>query len=226
MSLVLPEIAPPPAGERATAPPRRVVFIDKDGTLVENVPYNVDPGLLRFVPGAAEGLRALAAAGWTLLLATNQSGIARGHFTRAQFARLQQALERKLRIEAGVHLLDVLVCPHAPGPNGSPMCLCRKPAPGMLLRAARKYRIDLAGSWMVGDTLDDVEAGRRAGCRSILFDNGGETVWRRTPLRRPDAKVSDWASVVETILAADRAAAAAGPATTAFGSSPPGTPRG
>lgn len=197
-----------PPATRAAAPLRRVVFVDKDGTLVENVPYNVDAALQRFMPAALPGLKALAERGFDLLVVTNQSGLARGYFTRAQFARLQHALERKVRDECGVALLDFLVCPHAAGPNGSPMCLCRKPAPGMLLRAARKHRIDLAKSWMVGDTLDDVEAGRRAGCRTVLFDSGGETVWRRTPLRRPDAVCRDWDDVVHHILAAEKAAAA------------------
>ncbi len=186
-------------------PLKPAVFVDKDGTLVENVPYNVDPGQVRFLPAAMEALRALQGQGYALFVASNQSGLARGYFTRAQFARLQHAIERRLRDEAGVLLTDFLICPHAAAPNGSPQCLCRKPAPGMLLRAARKHRLDLAKSWMVGDTLDDVEAGRRAGCRALLFDSGGETVWRRTPLRKPDAVCHDWDEVVHQILATEPA---------------------
>lgn len=189
-----------------TGPLKPAVFVDKDGTLVENVPYNVDPGQVRFLPAAMEALRALQDHGYALFVASNQSGLARGYFTRAQFARLQHGIERRLRDEAGVTLTDFLICPHAASPTGGPMCLCRKPAPGMLLRAARKHRLDLAKSWMVGDTLDDVEAGRRAGCRGILFDNGGETVWRRTPLRKPDAVVQDWDDAVHRILATEAAA--------------------
>lgn len=181
------------------APERAAVFVDKDGTLLENVPYNVDPALVRFLPGALEAMAALAAQGWALLLATNQSGLARGCFTRSQFAQLQGALQRRLRDEAGVELLDVLVCPHAPAPTGAPDCLCRKPAPGMLLRAALRHRIDLGRSWMVGDTLDDVEAGHRAGCRSLLLDSGGETLWRRSPLREPDGVCGDWPQVLARI---------------------------
>jgi histidinol-phosphate phosphatase family protein len=198
--------APPPAS-------RAAVFVDKDGTLVENVPYNADPALLRFVPGACESLAALSAAGYALVLVTNQSGLAHGYFTRAQFAQLQNVLQQRLRDEAGVELLDFVVCPHAPGPGGAPACLCRKPAPGMLLRSARKYRLDLARSWMVGDTLDDVEAGRRAGCRTVLFDSGGETLWRRSPLRKPSARCTEWAEIVQLILASrDGATATEGPA--------------
>lgn len=198
-------------------PERAAVFVDKDGTLVENVPYNVDPALLRFMPGVFEALAALAAQGYALLLATNQSGLARGYFTRSQFALLQGALEKRLREEAGIELLDVLVCPHAPADNGAPDCLCRKPAPGMLLRAALRHRIDLSRSWMVGDTLDDVEAGHRAGCRSLLFDSGGETKWRRSPLREPEGVCTHWSQVLAHIGGAARPApaAAATPATPA-----------
>ncbi len=188
-------------------PARAAIFVDKDGTLVDDVPYNADPALLRFKPGALAALSALAARGFVLLVASNQSGLARGFFTRVQFTLLQAVLERRLLEEAGVALLDVMICPHAPAADGTPQCPCRKPAPGLLLRAARRHRLDLGRSWMVGDTLDDVEAGHRAGCRSILFDSGGETLWRHTPLRRPEVCLGEWDEVVHHILAADAAPA-------------------
>lgn len=140
---------------------------------------------------------------------TDQSGLAHGRFTRGEFARLQQALQARLRDEAGVVLDDLAVCPHAPDAQGRPACLCRKPAPGQLLRMAQRHGIDLAASWMVGDTLDDVEAGHRAGAQGLLLDCGGETVWRRSPMREPDAVWRDWPAVAEH-LAAQRAAASAG----------------
>jgi len=201
---------PLPVVERG--PARVAVFIDKDGTLVENVPDNVDPSRLRFLPGALEALAALAAAGHALLVVTNQSGLALGSFTRAQFAQMQTALLRRLQQEAGVVLQDFVVCPHAPGAAGRPACLCRKPAPGMLLRAARMHNLDLANSWMVGDILDDIEAGRRAGCRTLLLDSGGETVWRLTPMRQPHAHCASWSEVTAHILQNAPAAAAPVPA--------------
>ena len=182
-------------------PVRPAVFIDKDGTLVENVPWNVDPALLRFHAGALPSLTALAAAGYALVIVTNQAGLAEGRFTRAEFDALRAALEARLHDEAGVRLAGFEFCPHAPAHDGSPACICRKPAPGMLLHAAQALRLDLANSWMVGDTLDDVEAGRRAGCRSILLDTQGETLWKRGPWREPDALLTDWDEVVHTILA-------------------------
>ncbi len=179
----------------ARAPLRPAVFIDKDGTLVENLPHNTDPRLLRFVPGAGEALARLQAAGLALVIVTNQSGLARGRFTRAEFARLQQILLQRLQEEFGVCIVGVEVCPHGPDSEGRPACLCRKPAPGMLIRAAQRHGLDLKRSWMVGDTLDDVEAGHRAGAGGLLLDSGAETVWRRSPLREPDERFFDWSTL-------------------------------
>jgi D-glycero-D-manno-heptose 1,7-bisphosphate phosphatase len=188
---------------------RPAVFVDKDGTLVHNVPYNVDPARLAFLPGAPEALAALAAAGFALVVVTNQSGLAEGRFSAGAFARLRAALRQRLG-EAGVELTDFLHCPHAPDAEGRPACLCRKPLPGMLLRAAHHHGLDLAASWIVGDTLDDIEAGRRAGCRGLLLDTGGETVWKRSPLRVPEHRLTDWIDVAEVILADRRGIARTG----------------
>jgi histidinol-phosphate phosphatase family protein len=195
-------------GPVSALPLRPAVFVDKDGTLIDDVPYNVDPSRLRFRPAAPEALSRLTEAGYALVIVSNQSGIAHGFFDEAQFARLRQALAQSLLERAGVRLTDFLHCPHAPGPDGAPMCDCRKPAPGMLREAARRHRLDLARSWMVGDTLDDVEAGHRAGCRSVLYDSGGETVWRDSRLRRPELCLSEWDEVVHHLLQAAVLAAA------------------
>jgi D-glycero-D-manno-heptose 1,7-bisphosphate phosphatase len=183
---------------------RPAVFVDKDGTLVDDVPYNVEPALLNFRPGTLAALATLAASGFALVIVTNQSGIARGLFDEAQFAALRSALLARIRREAGLAFTGFEHCPHAPGADGLPTCGCRKPMPGMLRRAALAHRLDLARSWMVGDTLDDVEAGHRAGCRSILYDSGGETVWRRSPARHPEAVIADWDEVAHWILASRR----------------------
>jgi len=188
--------------------PRRAVFLDKDGTLVEDVPYNVDPALLRFTPNAIEALQLLAGQGYALVVVSNQSGLARGLFDRAALARLQAALEAMLAREQ-VHLAGFYVCPHAPSADSRrPSCLCRKPAPGLLRQAARALQIDLARSWMVGDILNDVEAGRRAGCRTVLLDVGHETEWLRTPLRTPHHCARDLLEAARTIVAQGEPAAA------------------
>jgi D-glycero-D-manno-heptose 1,7-bisphosphate phosphatase len=183
----------------ARPPLRPCLFVDRDGTLVEDAPYNANPLLLRFMPGAGEALARLQRTGLALVLVTNQSGLARGRFTRAEFARLQQVLLQRLQTEFGVRIDSAEVCPHAPDDEGRPACLCRMPAPGMLIRAAQRHGLDLARSWMIGDTLDDVEAGHRAGCQGLLLDSGGETVWRRSPLREPDARFFDWTALADYV---------------------------
>jgi len=184
-------------------PPRRAVFLDKDGTLVEDVPYNVDPARLRLTPHAAEGLRLLQASGYLLIVVTNQPGLALGHFDRAALARLQAALVRLLAGQ-GVSLAGFHACPHAASADPKrPNCLCRKPAPGLLRQGAQAHGVDLARSWMVGDILHDVEAGRRAGCRTVLLDVGNETQWQMSPLRQPHHRCPDLLEAARTILRAD-----------------------
>lgn len=181
--------------------PRRAVFIDQHGALLKNAPHNVDPALLQFRPAAPPALQALAKAGFALLLVTNQSGLAHGHGTRRQCGVLQRALQQRLRDEACVQLLDVLVCAPAPGVDGTPACVCGKPTSGLLVQAARRHKLDLAASWLVGASLDDVEAGRRAGCRTVLLDPGSGTPWQRSPLRTPHSRLQDWDDVAHRILA-------------------------
>jgi histidinol-phosphate phosphatase family protein len=178
------------------------VFIDKDGTLVEDVPYNVDPALIRFTPNALEGLLLLADAGYQLIVVTNQPGIAFNLFDRAALTRLEKALGG-LMADAGVPLGGFYACPHAPFVAPAAGCLCRKPAPGLLRQAARAHNLALDRCWMVGDILDDVEAGQRAGCRTVLLDVGNETEWRMSPLRTPHHRAADLLKAAELILQSD-----------------------
>lgn len=163
---------------------RRAVFLDKDGTLVENVPYNVDPARIVLTANAGPGLRLLQRQGFRLIVVSNQPGVALGRFPESALARVRARLE-ELAAACGVRLEGFHYCPHAPGPGGLAPCSCRKPAPGLLLQAARVHGVDLPGSWLIGDILDDIEAGRRAGCKTILIDNGNETEWHVTPQRCP-----------------------------------------
>lgn len=183
----------------------RAVFLDKDGTLIEDVPYNVDPKQIRLTPGAVEGLRLLHGLGYRLVVISNQSGVARGYFAETALAAVEGRL-RELLAEVGVPLAGFYYCPHHP--QGivaayAVSCDCRKPQPGLIHRAAREHHIDLARSWFIGDILDDVEAGRRAGCRTILVDNGRETAWVLTPERRPHHTVADLAEAARLIARQD-----------------------
>ncbi len=186
-----------------TAPARRAVFLDKDGTLVEDIPYNVDPQKIRLALGAVEGLSALHENGYALIVVSNQSGVARGLFPERALREVEHSLRRQLAA-FGVPLAGFYYCPHHP--DGSVdgyavACRCRKPAPGMLRRAAAELGIDLSEAWMVGDILDDIEAGRRAGCRTVLIDNGNETEWRSGRLRQPHHRAADLAEAARLILA-------------------------
>jgi histidinol-phosphate phosphatase family protein len=169
------------------------VFLDKDGTLVEDVPFNVDPARVRLGPGAAEGLAALHAGGFLLVVVSNQSGVAGGLFPESALTGVWARLGALL---APVPLAGCYHCPHGPADG----CDCRKPEPGLLRRAAAELGIDLARSWMVGDILNDVEAGRRAGCRTVLIDNGNETEWAPGPDRRPHHTAPDLARAARVIL--------------------------
>lgn len=182
-------------------PQQRAVFLDQDGTLVEELPHNVNPSLLCFTPCAASALRRLSDQGWLLVVVTHQPGIAEGRFTEADFARLREGLVQKVRREAGVALAGVFHCPHAPGESGSPLCACRRPQSGLLRSAARALDIDLDRSWMVGDVLDDVEAGRGAGCRTIFVDRGTESEWRLSRWRVPHHSCADLLRAAEHIQA-------------------------
>ena len=171
------------------------VFLDKDGTLLEDVPYNVEPKKMRPAPGVMEGLRLLADTGLPLIVLSNQSGLAMGKFDEAGLATMLVRLRGIFR-EAGAELAGFHYCPHHPAAVISTyriQCECRKPSPGLFHVAAREHGIDLSRSWMVGDILDDIEAGRKAGCRSILIDNGNETEWMPGPWRTPDHTVADFA---------------------------------
>jgi D,D-heptose 1,7-bisphosphate phosphatase len=183
---------------------RAAVFLDKDGTLIVDVPYNVEPDLIRLADGAVDGLRLLHAAGYLLIVVSNQSGVARGYFDEAAIGPVEARL-RALLDAAGVPLAGFYYCPHHPdGPVSryATACACRKPAPGLLLHAAREHGVDLARSWMVGDILHDVEAGRRAGCRTVLLDVGNETEWDVVPSRVPDVVAGNLLDAARLIVGA------------------------
>jgi histidinol-phosphate phosphatase family protein len=187
---------------------RPAVFLDKDGTLVENVPFNADPSLVVLAPGAGEALRLLKRAGFALIVVSNQPGVGLGRFPAAALDGVTRRLNELLEPDEAAPDA-VYYCPHAPLEAGAGRlpCTCRKPAPGLLFRAAREHGLHLPSSWMVGDILDDVEAGRAAGCRTILLDNGGETEWRRSALRSPHHVARSLIEAARIIVAGAGAAA-------------------
>lgn len=184
----------------------KVVFLDKDGTLIENIPYNVDPEKIKFCPGVPEGLKSLGESGYQFVIVSNQSGVARGYFSEQALLPVIERIQEMMDL-AGTPLLDFTFCPHHPEgrvKEYSIDCPCRKPKPGMLLEAAQRYEIDLQNSWLIGDILDDVEAGKRAGCSTVLIDNGNETVWQMGSCRQPDFIALDFSQAANYILERDR----------------------
>ncbi len=188
---------------------KRAVFLDKDGTLIENVPYNVDRTRIRLRPGAVDALLLLVGLSYELIVVSNQPGVAMGLFPHGALAAVEEHLN-DLFLTHGFKLADCYWCPHHPEgvvADYAITCGCRKPLPGLLHAAAAEHGIDLAESWLIGDILDDVEAGKRAGCRTVLLDVGSETEWQRGALREPDIVAKDLLGAAEAIMHAARAPA-------------------
>jgi len=160
--------------DNAGKPLQRAVFLDRDGVI------NVEKGYLHriedfeFLPGVPQALRLLKEAGFLLVVVTNQSGVARGYYSLEAVHELHRHLQSELAV-AGVAIDGFYICPHHPehgSADSAGECDCRKPLPGMIGRAISDFRIDPARSYLVGDKLSDTEAGRAAGCRSLLVRTG------------------------------------------------------
>jgi D-glycero-D-manno-heptose 1,7-bisphosphate phosphatase len=180
----------------------RAVLFDKDGTLIENVPMNVDPALVRLTAGAPDALRRLGYAGFRIGVVSNQSGVAFGRFAEDALVGVERRL-RELFADLDVSLDAFYYCPHHPDATVSrfrQVCDCRKPASGLIERALRDLGADPADTWVVGDILDDIEAANRARCRNILFDSGGETEWVFSPRRIPEYVATEFDEVADIIL--------------------------
>ena len=191
----------------------RAAFIDRDGTVNELTP---DPETGRpesplsadgvvLIPGAAAALRKLAEAGWLLVGGSNQPAAAKGTASREQLAEVQARVLELLELQ-GARFDDFRIChhhPHGVVPELTGECECRKPAPGMLLAAARELGIYLPRSWMIGDTDSDVLAGRAAGCRTALIAHHPSSHKRGGP-EPADAVVPDLGAAVATLLLRER----------------------
>jgi histidinol-phosphate phosphatase family protein len=178
------------------------IFLDKDGTLVENVPYNIEPDHVQPARGAMAGLALLARGGYQFVVVSNQSGVARGYFAESALAAVERRIKEIFKA-AGAELAGFYYCPHHPEGSVADYaveCECRKPKPGLLLRAAEELDAALERSWMIGDILDDIEAGHLAGCRAALIINGGETLWELTPARKPELVATDMLDAARKIL--------------------------
>ena len=186
---------------------RPAVFIDRDGTLTEEVGYVNHPSRLQLLPRAAEAIRRLNAAGVAAVVVTNQAGIARGYFSESVLHAVHDALRCQLA-SAGARLDGLYACVHHPSEGEAPYradCDCRKPRPGLLERAARDLGLDLARSTMVGDKASDLVPARAVGADAVLVLTGygrGEWEYRREHFAvQPDHVATDLLDAVEWTLA-------------------------
>jgi len=160
-----------------TEPRAKALFLDRDGVLIDYVPYLCQPDQVTLPEGAAHALLQWQAAGYLLIVVTNQSGVGRGLFTIAEMQAVNRRMEDEYA-QQGVSFTEILVCPHHPTEG----CTCRKPSPHMVLQAARRYGIDLSRSIFIGDNLTDLECAQNAGCQAVLVLTGlGEITRQNLP---------------------------------------------
>jgi len=191
---------------------QRAVFIDRDGTISEEVGYINHPSRFRLFPFAAEAIKHLHANGWLAIVVTNQAGVARGYFSEDMIKTVHTRMEQEL--ESGGATLDAIYyCAHHPLVGEPPYrfdCDCRKPRPGLISQAARDFNIDLAKSWMIGDRYSDVELARNATVNSMFVMSGyGRGEWEHQQdgwKQHPDLVAENLLEAVKMIVSSGKIA--------------------
>jgi len=192
---------------------RPAVFIDRDGTISEEVGYVNHPSRFRLFPYSSEAIRILNESGWLAILVTNQAGVARGYFSEDVIKQIHQQLESALH-EESARLDAIYYCAHHPSIGEPPYrfdCDCRKPKTGLIDRAAADFEIDLERSWMVGDRYGDIELARNAGLHSALVLSGygrGEWEYQRDSWKlEPEVVAENLLEAAKVIIERDAARA-------------------
>lgn len=182
----------------------RAVFLDRDGVINQKAPeggYVTRWEDFRVLPGVVEGIVQLNRAGFSVIVATNQRCVAKGLITEGDLNQLHQRMVEYFAHE-GARIDAIYYCPH----EIEPPCPCRKPAPGMLLDAARSHDLDLTASWMIGDSVIDIQAGRNAGCKTVGLVHkeqaGGDVEWKAAAPGGPDIVAFSVIEAVGKILPA------------------------
>jgi D-glycero-D-manno-heptose 1,7-bisphosphate phosphatase len=188
---------------------KRAVFMDRDGTISEEVGYINHPSRFRLFPSSASAVKLLNENGWLAIVVTNQAGVARGYFSEEMIGRIHDQMQRSLKNERA-QLDAIYYCAHHPSAGEPPYrfdCDCRKPKPGLILRAAEEFDIDLGRSWMIGDRYSDIELARNAGVRSAFVLSGygrGEWEHQRPEWKHtPDLVADGLLEAVETIVSSE-----------------------
>jgi D,D-heptose 1,7-bisphosphate phosphatase len=171
----------------------KAVFLDRDGTMAEDVHYCSRSDDFKLFPSTGQAIKQFKDMGFVVIVITNQSGIARGYFTEDTLAEIHSKMMRELA-QDGVQLDAIYYCPHHPDAN----CECRKPKPKLILRAAKDFDLDLACSYMIGDLQSDIALGKAAGCKTLLISKQ-ESEAPKDWIDQPDAIVPDLLEAVKIV---------------------------
>ncbi len=167
---------------------RSYLVFDRDGTLIEYVPYLTNKSQVKFIPGVLETLKALKVRGYRFGIATNQSVIGRGLASRSEVDEINSDIVNEIELSIGVRMDFVKVCPHLP----TDLCICRKPNPGLLLKEIHRFNIDCANSFMIGDSEIDIEFGFNLGMHTVLINSPRIS----TPKSQADYFVNSFPSIL------------------------------
>jgi D-glycero-D-manno-heptose 1,7-bisphosphate phosphatase len=149
----------------------KTIFLDRDGVINKEKNYLFRIDDFEFHNGIFESCRYFQMLGYKIIIITNQSGISRGYYSENDYQKITQWMLKKF-LENGVNILDIFHCPHSPKEN----CLCRKPKPGMLIKAKEKYGIDMKSSWFIGDKEDDITAAKSSGIKNTVLVRSGHEI--------------------------------------------------
>jgi len=180
----------------------KAVFLDRDGTIIEDVGDLNNPIDIKFIPGSIEAIKKLNQAGYKVVVITNQSGVARGLIREDMLQTIDKTVQKTI-LAGGGQLDAIYYCPHHPQHGHYPykrVCNCRKPGPGMILKAAKDLKLDLAQSYMIGDKISDVEAGINAGVKPILVLTGQSARFKEKAAEKMVAICQDLNQAVDSIL--------------------------
>jgi D-glycero-D-manno-heptose 1,7-bisphosphate phosphatase len=180
----------------------KAVFLDRDGTIIEDTGYISAPEEVKFIPGAIEAVKKLNQAGYKVIIISNQSGVARGILNEAMLQSIDKTMHRKI-LNGGAHIDGSYYCPHHPEHGVYPYrqyCECRKPHPGLIKKATREHEIDLSKSFMVGDKATDIETGKRAGVKTLFVLSGRGAEETKELKEKPDHLADNLPEAAEWIL--------------------------
>jgi D-glycero-D-manno-heptose 1,7-bisphosphate phosphatase len=180
----------------------KAVFLDRDGTIIEDSGYINSPDQIKFIPGSIEAIKQLNQAGYKVVIISNQAGVARGLLSENMLQTIDKLIHRQV-LSGGGHIDASYYCPHHPEHGAYPykqVCECRKPHPGLIKRAVRDKNLELSGSFMVGDKSSDVETGKSAGVQTVFVRTGHGQAEEKKLKEKPDHRADNLAEAVRWIL--------------------------